>query len=95
MSMNSKLNDAAKKEEKKNIDFKLGFTAFSDDGEELNFPPLANAEYPISISERALREYIARGGAIIEVPVASGKKPTENDRLTANREDIGEEIDTH
>ena len=58
MSMNSKLNNAAKKdmkEEKKDIDLELGFTVFSDDGKELNFPPLANAKYPVSISERALR----------------------------------------
>ena len=79
------------KEEKKNINLELGFTVFSDDGKELSFPPLANAKYPVSISERALKEYIARGGAIIEVPAENGKKPLQMADKRTKKETAGQE----
>lgn len=73
MSMNSKLNNAA--EEKKKLE--LGVTVFSDDGKGIEFPPVSSKKYPISISERALREYIARGGEILVIPVEKGRKSAE------------------
>ena len=67
--MGSKLNDAAKK------DLKLGVTGFSLEKEkEIEFPPATTKKYPISISERALREYITRGGEILVIPVEGEKK---------------------
>jgi len=73
--MGSKLNDAAKK------DLKLGVTGFSlEKGKEIEFPPAATKKYPISVSERALREYIARGGEILVIPV-------ENDKQQSNKKE--------
>ena len=67
--MGSKLNDAAKK------DLRLGVTGFSLEKEkEVKFPPATTKQYPISISERALREYIARGGEILVIPVEGKEK---------------------
>ena len=72
--MSSNLNNTAD-------NLTLGTTVFLDDGKRLEFPPVVNSKYPISISERALREYIARGGEIITIPVADKqlvKKKEEN-----------------
>jgi len=66
--MGSKLNDAAKK------DLKLGVCVFAQKEKEIEFPPAATKKYPISISERALREYIARGGEVLVIPVEEKKK---------------------
>ncbi len=62
--MSSNLNNTAK-----NKDLRLGVTSFAKTEKELEFPPKSSAEYPIAISERALREYIARGGEVLIIPV--------------------------
>jgi len=69
--MGSNLNGAAK--EKKNLI--LGAKGFIYDGKELEFPPVSSEKYPIEISTRALREYIARGGEVLVIPAEKGGKP--------------------
>jgi len=78
--MGSKLNDAAKKK------LKLGVTVFSQGEKEIEFPPTTTKEYPVSLSERALREYIARGGEILVVPVEKGKEQVTNKKEDTEKE---------
>lgn len=73
MSMGSKLNDAAKK------NLELGFTVFSQGEKERVFPPESTKKYPIGISERALREYIQKGGEVLVIPVEGGKDKTKKE----------------
>ena len=82
--MNSNLNNA--KNTKK--DLKLGVTVFSQGEKKIEFPPHTTNEYPISISERALREYIARGGEVLVIPVEKDKK---NDKKKADKKANKEE----
>lgn len=65
--MGSKLNDAAKK------DLELGVSIFAQKEKKIEFPPAATKKYPISISERALKEYIAKGGEVLVIPVENNK----------------------
>ena len=66
--MSSKLNDAAKK------DLELGVSVFAQKEKEIEFPPAATKKYPISISERALKEYIEKGGEILVIPVEDSRE---------------------
>ena len=77
--MSSKLNDAAKK------DLKLGVSVFAQKEKKIEFPPVATKKYPISISERALKEYIQRGGEVLVIPVESSR--VQNNRNEAEIEE--------
>ena len=67
--MDSKLNNAAEKK-----DLELGVTVFIQGEKEIEFPPATTTKYPVAISERALREYIARGGEVVVIPLEKEKK---------------------
>ena len=82
--MNSNLNNAKKDE----TTAAVAVTVFSQGEKKIEFPPRANKKYPISISERALREYIAKGGEVLVIPVEKGKM---NDKKKSDKKANKEE----
>ena len=75
---------------KKRKNPRLGVTAFRPGDKEIEFPPQTTNEYPISISERALREYIVRGGEVLVIPVEEGKKKDKRVESKKREEEVAE-----
>jgi len=81
MSMSSNLNNAAKARKGKKVVFRGGYYSMNLE-KEIEIPPANSAEYPVSLSERALREYIAHNNVeLVNVPVRDDKEKRNTDKL--------------
>lgn len=81
MSMSSNLNNAAKAKKGKKVVFRGGYYTMNLE-KEIEIPPVHSAEYPVSLSERALREYIANNNVeLVNVPVKDGRDERNTDKV--------------
>lgn len=55
----------------------LNCANFTDEGKGVEIPPKGSKTYPVHINAKSLKEYIQKGGDIIEIPVEESKEREE------------------
>lgn len=56
------------------MNLELNCASLTDEGKGITIPPEHAKKYPTKIGVKAIKEYIEKGGEIVDIPVEDGKK---------------------